>query len=46
MTTQSISLAFTASSTMSDSLQRVLVDLIALERVGKQIHHDHRAHRS
>ena len=38
MTTQSISLAFTASSTMSDSLQRVLVDLIALERVGKQIH--------
>ena len=38
MTTPSISLAFNASAAMSNSLQRVLVDLIALERVGKQIH--------
>ena len=34
----SISLSFTASTAMSDSLQHVLVDLIALEHVGKQIH--------
>lgn len=37
----SISPAFTTSTTMSDNLQRVLVDLIALEaleHVGKQIH--------
>ena len=34
----SIRLAFTASAALSDNLQRVLVDLIALELVGKQAH--------
>ena len=38
MTTPSINLAFTASAALSDNLQRVLTDLIALELVGKQIH--------
>ena len=38
MTTPSINLSFTASAALSDNLQRVLVDLIALELVGKQIH--------
>lgn len=37
-TTPSITLAFTASAALSDSLQRVLTDLIALELVGKQAH--------
>ena len=36
--TPSINLAFTASAALSDNLQRVLTDLIALELVGKQIH--------
>lgn len=34
----SIRLAFTASAALRDNLQRVLVDLIALELVGKQAH--------
>ena len=38
MTTPSINLSFTASAALSDNLQRVLTDLIALELVGKQIH--------
>ena len=38
MTTPSINLAYTASAALSDNLQRVLTDLIALELVGKQIH--------
>ena len=38
MTTPSINLSFTASAALSDNLQRVLTDLIALEFVGKQIH--------
>ena len=38
MTTPSINLTFTASAALSDNLQRVLTDLIALELVGKQIH--------
>ena len=38
MTTPSINLSYTASASLSDNLQRVLTDLIALELVGKQIH--------
>ena len=38
MTTPSINPSFTASAALSDNLQRVLTDLIALELVGKQIH--------
>lgn len=38
MTTPSINLSYTASAALSDNLQRVLTDLIALELVGKQIH--------
>ena len=38
VTTPSINLSFTASAALSDNLQRVLTDLIALELVGKQIH--------
>ena len=38
MTTPSIHLSYTASAALSDNLQRVLTDLIALELVGKQIH--------
>ena len=41
MTTPSINLSFTASAALSDNLQRVLTDLIALELVGKQIHWNH-----
>ena len=38
MTTPSINLSFTASAALSDSLQRVLVDLIALGVTTKQAH--------
>ena len=36
--TPHVTLSFTASAALRDSFQRVLVDLIALELVGKQAH--------